>query len=92
MSQPVSRRSHHVQSVHNKTKCCFPLVEIIYGVAYSILSAIVLVISWRLWLAMGGILWLVFLVPTILAVIGIINAVYGKMKSLPVIGGITILK
>lgn len=62
------------------------------SIVYSILTSILTAISWRLGLAVGGILWLAFLVPTILAVIGIINAVNGKMKPLPVIGGIKILK
>lgn len=63
-------------------------LSIVYGVLTTVLTAI----SWRLGLAAGGIFWLVFIVPTVLAVIGIINAVNGVMKPLPIIGGITILK
>ena len=63
-------------------------LSIVYGILTTVLTAT----SWGLGLAVGGILWLVFLVPIILAVIGIINAVNGKMKPLPVIGGIKILK
>ena len=63
-------------------------LSIVYGILTTVLTAP----SWRLGLAVDGILWLVFLVPIILAVIGIINAVNGKMKPLPVIGGIKILK
>ena len=63
-------------------------LSIVYGILTTVLPAP----SWRLGLAVDGILWLVFLVPIILAVIGIINAVNGKMKPLPVIGGIKILK
>ena len=62
------------------------------SIVYGILTAVLTATSWRLGLAVDGILWLVFLVPIILAVIGIINAVNGKMKPLPVIGGIKILK
>ena len=68
------------------------LGSVALSIVYGILTTVLTAISWRLGLAVGGILWLVFLVPTILAVIGIINAVNGKMKPLPVIGGITILK
>ena len=63
-------------------------LSIVYGILTTVLTAT----FWRLGLAVDGILWLVFLVPIILAVIGIINAVNGKMKPLPVIGGIKILK
>ena len=63
-------------------------LSIVYGILTTVLTAT----SWPLGLAVDGILWLVFLVPIILAVIGIINAVNGKMKPLPVIGGIKILK
>lgn len=63
-------------------------LSIVYGILTTVLTAI----SWRLGLAVGGILWLVFFIPTILAIIGIINACKGVMKPLPVIGGITILK
>ena len=63
-------------------------LSIVYGILTTVLTAT----SWRLGLAVDGILWLVFLVPIILAVIGIINAVNGTMKPLPVIGGIKILK
>lgn len=62
------------------------------SIVYGILTIVLTATSWRLGLAVDGILWLVFLVPIILAVIGIINAVNGKMKPLPVIGGIKILK
>ena len=68
------------------------LGSVALSIVYGILTTVLTAISWRLGLAVGGILWLVFLVPTILAVIGIINAVNGKMKPLPVIGGIKILK
>ena len=61
------------------------IAEILYGVAYSILSGIILAISWRLYALVSiiGILGLVFFV---FAVIGIINAANGKAKELPLIG------
>ncbi|WP_148509883.1 DUF4870 domain-containing protein [Hungatella hathewayi] len=68
------------------------IATVALSIVYSILTTILYAISWRLGLAVGGILWLVFFLPTILAVIGIINAVNGRMKPLPILGGIQILK
>ena len=68
------------------------IATVVLSIVYSILTTILFAISWRLGLAVGGILWLVFLLPTILAVIGIINAINGRMKPLPILGGIKILK
>lgn len=62
------------------------------SVVYGILSSVLFAISWRVGLAVTGILGFFWIVPTVLAVIGIINAVNGKMKPLPIIGGIKILK
>ncbi len=36
--------------------------------------------------------WLIYLVPTIFAILGIINVVNGEEKPLPLIGGITVIK
>ncbi len=62
-----------------------------WSIAYSILNAIILAISWRLYF-ISSLIGLVSLVFLILAVIGIINAANGKAKELPVIGKIKILK
>ena len=64
---------------------------IIYSIAYSIVNAIVLAISWRLYF-ITSILGLVSIAFTVWAVLGIINACKGEMKPLPFIGHITILK
>jgi uncharacterized membrane protein len=62
-----------------------------YGIAYSIISSVLFAISWRLWVV-GSILGWVSAVFAVLCVVGIINAVNGRMKPLPVIGGITVIK
>lgn len=62
-----------------------------YGIVYSILTTVVLAISWRLYLVVSILGW-VSVVFVVLAIIGIINAVNGKMKPLPIIGRIKILK
>ena len=66
-------------------------VGILYSIGYSILSSIILAISWRLyWLvSIIGILGLALLVWF---VIGIINAASGKAKELPFIGHFKLLK
>lgn len=62
-----------------------------WGIVYSILSFIIIAISWRLTFLVGilGLLSLPFLA---LCIIGIINAVNGKAKELPIIGKFKILK
>ena len=67
------------------------IAAIVYGVAYSILTTIILAISWRLYLVVSliGLVGIVFLV---LAIIGIINAVNGQAKELPLIGKYRLLK
>jgi uncharacterized membrane protein len=67
------------------------IFAVAYSIAYNIVSSILLAISWRLWM-IGSILGWVSLVFFILCVVGIINAVNGRMKPLPVIGGISIIK
>ena len=66
------------------------LAEAIYGIAYSLLSWILLAISWRLafflWIwGVGAIVFLVF------AIIGILSASRGELKPLPLIGQIRLL-
>lgn len=67
------------------------LASIAYGIAYNIISAIILAISWRL-LFITTIIGLLSIVITIIAIIGIINAASGKAKELPIIGKIKLLK
>lgn len=66
------------------------IAAIIYGVAYTVLSALVLAISWRLYFVVSllGLVGVVFLV---LAILGIINAANGRAKELPLIGKFKIL-
>ncbi len=67
------------------------IAEVAYAILYAILSSILLAISWRLYVITRiiGLLSLVFLV---LSILGIVNALNGKAKELPVIGKIKILK
>lgn len=64
---------------------------IAWSIASSIVNAIILAISWRLYF-ITTIISLVSIVFAVLAIIGIINAANGRAKELPVIGKIKILK
>lgn len=62
------------------------LVLLLLGISVSIVSSIIPIIGWFIIGPIGT----VFVI--VLAVIGIVNALNGKAKPLPLIGGITILK
>jgi len=67
------------------------------GIVTSILSAILMGIAVAsfavgLIMAVPVIIGLIWIFPLILVIIGIVNAVTGKMKPLPIIGKFTILK
>lgn len=64
---------------------------IAWNIVSSILSSIIIAISWRL-AFVTSLLSLVSLVFLVLAVIGIINAANGKAKELPIIGKFKLLK
>lgn len=61
--------------------------EILYGIMYQLLAAMVLMVSWRLYVIVR-IVGYVALVFPVLALAGIINVVNGQEKELPVIGKI----
>lgn len=67
------------------------IAEIAYGIAYAILSSVILAISWRLYFLVS-IIGLVSLVFLVLLIIGIMNAANGRAKELPIIGKFKILK
>ena len=67
------------------------IAEIAYGIAYGILSSIMLAISWRLY-SLVSIIGLIGLVFLVLLIIGIMNAANGRAKELPIIGKFKILK
>jgi uncharacterized membrane protein len=76
---------------HSNQGLILCIAAILYSVAYSILSSVILSISWHLyWLvSIIGLLGFAFL---IWFVIGIINAAQGKAKELPLIGHYKLLK
>jgi len=62
------------------------LVLFLFSVLVGFAGSLIPIIGWFLLLPIGSIFVLV------LAIMGIINALNGKMKPLPLIGGFTILK
>lgn len=76
---------------HSNQGLVLCIVAIAYGIIYGILSSTILFISWRLYFLISiiGLVGIVFLV---LAILGIVNAANGKVKELPVIGKIKLLK
>jgi len=67
------------------------LCEVGLVIVLSILQAILLAISWRLGFLVT-ILWLLMIPLAVVAIIGILNAINGKAKELPVIGKIKLIK
>jgi uncharacterized membrane protein len=79
------------------------LFALVWGIVYGILTAILAAIlinpatwyltgSWGVYGLITTVLSLLWLVPAALCVLGIVNAVTGKTKPLPVIGRLTIIK
>ena len=69
------------------------ILDVIWGVVTGIITAILGAIGIGVLSVLWGIVsWLVSIVLLLVAVVGIINAVQGKAKELPVIGGFRILK
>lgn len=82
----AAKRSRFVR-FHVKQGLILLAAELLFAICYCILSFIVLSISWHLYyiVKMAGMVRYLF---PVLAVIGILNAMNGKAKKLPVIGNI----
>ena len=76
---------------HSNQGLLLCIAAIAYSIVYTILSSIIIAISWRLSIIVS-LLVLFSLVFLVLAIIGIINAANGKAKELPVIGKYKLLK
>ena len=72
---------------HVKQGLVLLAAELLFAVCYCILSFAVLSISWQLYYVVRIAGMVRYFFP-VLAVIGILNALNGKAKKLPVIGGI----
>lgn len=76
---------------HSNQGLVLAIAEAAFYIAYAILRAVILAISWRLYFLVT-IIGLVALIFPVVSVIGIVNAANGKAKELPVIGKFRILK
>lgn len=65
--------------------------EIVYSVVYRLLAALILTVSWQLFIIVRMLGYVAFVFPVFM-VIGIINAVNGQEKELPVIGKIRLIR
>ncbi len=68
------------------------IIEIIWWITTAIVTTVCYAITWWLGALVSTVLGLVNLVFLILAILGILNAVGGRAKELPVIGKLRILK
>lgn len=68
------------------------ITSVVGQIAVTILSSVLLSISWGLWAITSLISWGWAIVVLALVIIGMVNANKGEQKPLPVIGKITIIK
>lgn len=69
------------------------ITSIVGSIASTILSSIILAISWRLSLALSPLIWFAWsVVMLVLMIIGMVNANKGEQKPLPIIGKFKIIK
>lgn len=61
-------------------------------IVVTILSSIIMAISWRLWMITSLIWWAWAIAIVALAIVGMMNANKGEQKPLPIIGKFTIIK
>lgn len=66
------------------------LVNLLFAVALVILGTVLTFIPFINFIMLF--FWLLYFVPTIFAILGIINVINGEQKPLPLIGGITLIK
>ena len=88
----VSTPNSKVGRFHANQGLVLLLASIAGGIVVSILSAIFLAISWRLWVIPSLLSWVWWLAIAALAIIGMMNANKGLQKPLPIIGKFTIIK
>lgn len=85
----LSEKNNKYIIYHAKQGMNLFIIEIILGVATSIISAI---LTWRLWIITNIITSLVGLFVTALSIIGIVNVYNGKAKELPIVNKFKFIK
>ncbi len=66
------------------------LVNLLFYIIIGVATAVIAFIPYVNFILIFA--WLIYLIPTIFAILGIINVVNGEQKPLPLIGGITLIK
>lgn len=87
----LSAKDSKFARFHTNQGLILCIAAILYSVLYTVLSGIIIAISWRL-AFLVSLIGLVGLVFVVLFIIGIINAANGQAKELPVIGKYKLLK
>lgn len=85
----LSEKNNKYIIYHAKQGMNLFIIEIILGVAISIISAI---LTWRLWIITNIITSLVGLFVAVLSIIGIVNVCNGKAKELPIVNKFKFIK
>lgn len=85
----LSEKNNKYIIYHAKQGMNLFIIDIILGVATSIISAI---LTWRLWIITNIITSLVGLFVTVLSIIGIVNVCNGKAKELPIVNKFKFIK
>lgn len=87
----IAARKSPYARYHTNQGLVLLIAEMAYSILYGILNSILLAISWRL-AFIASILGFASIVFLVIALVGIINALNGRAKELPVIGKFKILK
>lgn len=66
------------------------LVNILFAIAIGVLGFVLAFIPYINFILIFY--WVLYFVPTVFAILGIINVVNGEQKPLPLIGGVTLIK
>lgn len=90
------RKSPFVKFHANQGTVLF-LAMLAFGILYGILNALLISLlfsvgGWGIWSIITTILGLLWLVPAIFCILGIVHAVKGEKKPLPLIGRINLIK
>ena len=89
---PIFATKSKYARFHANQGLVLAIAEIAWWIVTAILNAILYAISWRLGAIVSTVLGLVNFAFVILAILGIVNAVNGKAKELPIVGKFRLLK
>ena len=79
-------RKNKFAAYHVKQAIVLAITAVIIGILASVIVSIFAFIPIFGWFLIGPLIWILWLAILVLAIIGLINAVQGQMKPLPIIG------